>query len=59
MNELISTVAESPTWAMGGLLVLILLALAVCVALRRRTVELDMRSQVQQFKHNNEGERSQ
>lgn len=58
MNDLISTVVESRTWAMGGLAVVILLALAVCVALRRRTVELDMRSLDQQFKHNNEGERS-
>lgn len=58
MNDLISTVSESRTWAMGGLAVVILLALAVCIALHRRTAELDMRSQVQQFKHNNEGERS-
>lgn len=58
MNELISTVVESRTWAIGGLAVVILLALAVCAALHRRASELDMRSQDQQFEHNNESEGS-
>ncbi|MEX3650430.1 hypothetical protein [Mycolicibacterium porcinum] len=58
MNELISTVVESRTWAMAGLAVVILLALALCVALHGRASELDMRSQDQQFEYNNESEGS-
>ncbi|OBB92918.1 hypothetical protein [Mycolicibacterium peregrinum] len=58
MNELISTVVESRTWAIAGLTVVILLALAVSADLHRRASELDMRSQDQQFEHNNESEGS-
>lgn len=35
MSDLISAVIESRAWAMAGLVVVILFALAVCVALRR------------------------
>lgn len=43
---------------MAGLAVVILLALALCVALHGRASELDMRSQDQQFEYNNESEGS-
>ena len=59
MHDLLSTVAESRAWAIAGLVVVILFALAVCTALRRIVVALDMRSLDQQFEHNNESEGSQ
>lgn len=58
MNELISTAVESPIWKIAGLAVVILLALAVCGALRLYAATLDMRSLDQQFEDDNEREDS-
>ncbi len=58
MNELISTVVESRAWVMAGLAVVILVALAVCIALHRHASELDMRSLDLQFEDDNEREDS-